>query len=93
MGERVSCGLIHGHTKWIQGIKVVMLCMQDGSSEAFQELLEGIMSPSSLFDFDSDIFQAALVGKHNVGSACVSARTTRRSPCHALLQYLRTLLR
>ena len=50
-----------------------MLCMQDGSSESFKELLEGIMSPSSLIDFDTNIFQAALVGKRNVMAvACVS---------------------
>ena len=43
----------------------MVLCMQDGSAESFQELLEAIMSPTSLFDFDTNIFQAALVGKHD----------------------------
>ncbi len=41
----------------------MMLCMQDGSAESFQELLGAIMSPTSLFDFDTNIFQAALVGE------------------------------
>ncbi|CAL5224612.1 g7326 [Coccomyxa viridis] len=38
------------------------LLEQDGSAESFQELLGAIMSPTSLFDFDTNIFQAALVG-------------------------------
>ena len=49
-----------------------MLRVQDGSSESFKELLEGIMSPSTLMDFDTNIFQAALVGKRDVlRVACV----------------------
>ena len=40
--------------------------MQDGSADSFQELLEAIMSPSSLFEFDTNVFQAALVGKLDV---------------------------
>lgn len=57
--------------------------MQDGSAESFQELLEGIMLPSSLFEFDTNIFQAALVGKHVIlgGSLCVSAPS--RTSSHA----------
>ena len=40
--------------------------MQDGSADSFQELLEAIKSPSSLFEFDPNVFQAALVGKLDV---------------------------
>ena len=37
--------------------------MQDGSADSFQELLNAITSPSSLFEFDTNVFQAALIGK------------------------------
>ena len=53
-----------------------MLHMQDGSAESFQELLEAIMSPSSLLEFDTNIFQAALVGEGPGGGLCASTHVT-----------------
>ena len=47
--------------------------MQDGSGESFQELLKAITSPTSLFEFDTNVFQAALTGKLVIIEVAVAA--------------------
>ena len=53
--------------------------MQDGSGDSFQELLKAIASPTSLVEFDTNVFQAALTGKLDVPELAFAANGSTAS--------------